>query len=434
MLLDLPTLFTARVSCAALAAAVLGMLAGAPAAHAESAGSDFFQVNTATDGGQEDPDVSDAASGFVIVWESDAEVHEVILGQRYADDGTRVGDNFPVSVGDESQIDPAVARADDFVVVWQNTDGNDIWGQRFNAEGAKVDDPFLVNTHLDDEQELAAIASDSAGNFVVVYESFKWGENGDGDEIVGQRFTSAGVRQDFEFLVNSTRDDDQQDPAVGRQPGGAFLVAWESDDGTGIGENSGIFAQRFDAAGDKQDPEFRVNPVVDGNQESPDVGAWSGGYVVVWVGPDGESNGIWARLYNSIGEHQTDQILVNTFQDADQRHPAVSVFDGGEFVVVWEDDDLGSQAREFDAAGVGLAKQFDISPSDKMQEWPRVQVQEGGYVATWFGAGAEADNDVFGKVCVSGDECAVPEPGSALLGLAALSTLAVLARTRRSRS
>ena len=62
----------------------------------------------------------------------------MIWGQRYDDDGNRVGDNFNVSVFDESQIDPAVSRADDFVVVWQNTNGNDIWGQRFDAQGDLV--------------------------------------------------------------------------------------------------------------------------------------------------------------------------------------------------------------------------------------------------------------------------------------------------------
>ena len=50
----------------------------------------------------------------------------------------------------------------------------------------------------------------------------------------------------LEFKVNTVFSGDQQDPAVGRQPGGGFLVAWESDDAN----NTGIFAQVFDTNGD----------------------------------------------------------------------------------------------------------------------------------------------------------------------------------------
>jgi len=83
------------------------------------------------------------------------------------------------------------------------------------------------------------VASDSQGNFVVVYQSFKHPFDGDGDAIVGQRFTSFNAREGVEFLVNTIREGDQQDPSVGRQPDGDFLVAWESDDTN----NTGIFAQ-----------------------------------------------------------------------------------------------------------------------------------------------------------------------------------------------
>jgi hypothetical protein len=431
MTLDLPAIFTARVSCAALAT-ILVALAGAPPTRAQQAtpDGDPFLVNgpTVTDGGQEDPDISRTGSGYVIVWESDAEVNEVIWGQRYDDDGNRVGNNFAVSLFDESQIDPVVSRADDFVVVWQNTNGNNIWGQRFDAQGDKAGIQFQVNNVVtENEQELPAIASDDQGNFVVVYESFDFAD--DGDEIVGHRFSNIGERQGTEFLVNFIIDDDQQDPSVGRQPGGSFLVAWESDDGEGLGENSGIWAQVFNANGDKLNPpEFRVNQFAEGNQESPDVGAWPGGYVVTWVHEDEAGRGVWARRFDSNGDPLGGNFLVNTIQDLDQRDPAVSVFDGGEFVIVWQDDDFGSQGQEFDAAGEKLGQQFDISLSDKIEEKPRVQVREGGYMPTWFGASAdELDNDVFGRNYI------VPEPGSALLGLAALSTLAVLARTRRSR-
>ena len=198
-----------------------------------------------------------------------------------------------------------------------------------------------------------------------------------------------------EFLVNTVRSGDQQDPAVGRQPDGGFLVAWESDDAN----NTGIFAQLFDFNGVDVGQEFLVNNIQENNQEFVAVGAWSGGYVVAWESfPDGEGRGIFARRFDSNGVPLGDQFLVNTIQDRDQRFPSVSVFDGGEFVIVWQDDDIGSQGQEFDAAGEKLGQQFDISLSDKIEEKPRVQVRAGGYMPTWFGAGEELDTDVFARL------------------------------------
>jgi hypothetical protein len=422
-------ILTARLSCAALVAGILAVLAGALAAHAQPAVPDGlpFLVNTVTDGTQDVPDVSTAGSGFVIVWESDAEFNDAIVGQRYDENSNRVGNQFPVSVSTRSQRLPRVAPAADggFVVVWQDSDGDNILGRRFDAQGNATGHPSQVNLYSEREQEFPAIASDAEGNIVVVYESFKWPIDNDGDAIVGSLFSAVGTRIGTEFLVNTVRSGDQQDPAVGRQPGGGFLVAWESDDAN----NTGIFAQVFDANGDDVGDQFLVNGIQENNQEFAAVGAWSGGYVVAWESfPDFEGRGIFARRFDSNGIPLGDQFLVNNIQDRDQRFPSVSVFDGGEFVIAWEDDDLGAIAREYGADGNPLANQFLVSASDAFQREPRVAVRDGGFVITWFGGGAEIDDDILGRNYV------VPEPGATALGLAALSTLAGLARSRRSRS
>jgi hypothetical protein len=413
-----PRIPNCPASALAIAALATTALAGAPDAAAQPAepDGDPFLVNTVTDGGQEDPDVSQVAAGFAVVWESDAEFNELIWGQLLDQDGNDVGGEFNVSVGDRAQTNPAVARAEDFVVVWQSTEtlGDNILGQRFDAQGSKVGIQFLVNTYTEDGQEFPDVASDGQGNFVAVYESFKFPLDDDGDAIVGQRFSSTAGRQGLEFLVNTVTADDQQDPSVGRQPDGNFLVAWESDDLF----NTGIFAQRFDANGVKQGTEFIVNQIQDENQETPDVGAWPGGYVVAWTSPDEEGTGIWARRFDSDGVALGDQFLVNTIQDRGQRLPSVSVFDGGEFVIVWEDDDFGVAGQEFDASGEKLGDQFQVAVSDAMEERPKVAVRDGGFLTTWFGAGAELDNDVFARNYV-----VVPEPGQLTMLMAGAAFL-----------
>ena len=185
------------VVCAALGTAMLGVLAAAPAAHAQSfqPDGDPFLVNTFTDGFQENADVARTSTGFAVVWESEAEFNELIFGQRFDDTGTRMDGEFLVSPAERSQTEAAVAsRAGGFVVVWQSESGNNIIGQLFDAQGERVGDQGVVNTYKDDLQEFPAIASDAQGNFVVVYESFKWPADGDGDAIVGQLFSTTAVR------------------------------------------------------------------------------------------------------------------------------------------------------------------------------------------------------------------------------------------------
>lgn len=411
---------------AALGVSILATLIGAPASAQPAVADpkDPFLVNTFTDGGQEVPDVARSGSGYVIVWESDAEFNEVIFGQRFDDGGNRLGEEFNVSVGDRNMTNPAVAqRGDGFVVVWQTADEDNIAGQLFDAQGQKVGQQGIVNVYREDTQEFPAIASDAQGNFVVVFESFKWPGDGDGDAIVARLFSSNAQPLTSDFLVNSVIADDQQDPAVGRQPGGSFLVAWESDDSN----NSGIFARIFDADGVPQGLQFEVPVVSENNQETPAVGAWADGYVVAWESPDDEGKGIWARRFDSSGAPLGEgQFLVNTLdQDRDQKFPSVSAYDDGEFVIAWKDDDFGAFAREYNADGTPLGNEFQVGISDPMEEEPKVAVRDGGgFLITWFGAGVELDNDVFGKNYV------VPEPGATALGLAALSTLAGLARRR----
>ena len=68
---------------------------------------------------------------------------------RFDENGNRVGEDFLVGAGEESFRQPAVARADDFVVVWEaGTANQDIVGQLFDAQAKPAGHAGLVNTYL----------------------------------------------------------------------------------------------------------------------------------------------------------------------------------------------------------------------------------------------------------------------------------------------
>ena len=108
----------------------------------------------------------------------------------------------------------------------------------------------LVNTTTADTQTLdynnqKAVAIDANGNYVVVWQSHN--QDGSGWGVYAQRFDVNGNKLGGEFRVNTTTAGDQTNPAVAMDPGGDFVIAWQSTNQDGSGW--GIYAQRYNAAG-----------------------------------------------------------------------------------------------------------------------------------------------------------------------------------------
>jgi hypothetical protein len=128
-----------------------------------------------------------------------------------------------------------------FVVVWMSDeqDGSDwgVFGQRYDSSGAPLGPEFRVDTHTTHFQQSPDVASDPSGNFVVVWNSY---HDGSGTRVFGQRYHSTGARLGREFRVN-TSPVSIADPAVASDSSGNFVVVW-----WGIGDFD-IFGQRFSA-------------------------------------------------------------------------------------------------------------------------------------------------------------------------------------------
>jgi hypothetical protein len=71
---------------------------------------------------------------------------------------------------------------------------------------------FRVNTTTAYYKESPCIAMDAAGNFVIAWTDY--GQDGDGDGIYAQRYNNNGAAVGSEFRVNTTTTSDQSDPSV----------------------------------------------------------------------------------------------------------------------------------------------------------------------------------------------------------------------------
>ncbi len=152
-----------------------------------------FQINSYTTGRQGSPWVAaDTVGNFVVVWDSDwsngPDPYVSIQGQRFAADGSPLGSEFQVnSYTTGGQTHPMVSAdpAGNFVVVWssEGSDGTDIRGQQYAADGSPTGCEFQVNT-TPCVQILPWVAMDSEGDFIVV-----WQNAGSAGMIQGQRFS-----------------------------------------------------------------------------------------------------------------------------------------------------------------------------------------------------------------------------------------------------
>jgi hypothetical protein len=134
------------------------------------------------------------------------------------------------------------------------------------------------------------------------------------------------------------------------------MVGWTSQNGQD-GSYAGVFAQAFDGAGAPVGPEFQVNTFTTFNQAYPAVGATGGGeFLVVWgdqqeglLTPDGNA-GIFGRRFSAAGQPVDAEFHVNTYVTARQVFPDVAASTAGRFVVSWlsnlqDGDGYGVAAR-----------------------------------------------------------------------------------------
>ncbi len=106
-----------------------------------------------------------------------------------------------------------------------------------------------VNTYTTNDQQYPSVAMDASGNFVIAWHSD--GQDGDGLGVYAQRYDSAGNPVGAEFRVNTYTTSAQGSPSVAMNADGNFVIAWESwQDGSGYG----IFMKRYAS------PDILVSP------------------------------------------------------------------------------------------------------------------------------------------------------------------------------
>ena len=137
----------------------------------------------------------------------------------------------------------AMSDAGEFVIVWssfgQDGSGFGVFGQRFDSAGIPQGSEFQVNTFTNNDQNLASVAMDAAGNFVIAWQSEgSPGTDSYSSSIQARRYASDGSAVGDQFQVNTYTSSFQFAPAIAQAAGGEFVVAWTSNGSGGTDTSS----------------------------------------------------------------------------------------------------------------------------------------------------------------------------------------------------
>jgi protocatechuate 3,4-dioxygenase beta subunit len=338
---------------------------------------------------QNAPSIAENSSGaFVIAWEGSEATGTApdIYAQPFDATGAALGPRFPVnSVTAGPQVKPVVAidSAGGFVVAWQSPDasGAGIFARRFDAAGAPLAAEFPVNTTSAADQTVPSVAMLPNGGFVIAWTSNT--QDGSGLGIYARRFDANANPITGEFLINTTTAGDQTGVSLAIRPDGAFWAAWRNV------PDASIRAQLFDSSGVRAGPEVLVGtntlvaPMVAVDPLGDCVVAWS------------NSGSIFARRLGPIGDQVGLAYKVNTLTSTGT--PSLAMDAQGNYVIVYttgvgDGDKLGVLAQRYSASGLAEGSEVQVNTfTTGDQQTPVVAMDAAGnFTAAWTSNGQNA--------------------------------------------
>lgn len=193
----------------------------------------------------------DSAGNFVAAWDDNA---SSIYAQRYDSGGRAVGSritaNAGLTAGTNWESNVAMGAAGDFVVTWFNQQYpvNQQYAQAFNATGSPRGSAFTFGSPTEIP---TSIAVEGNGDFILAWAT-DWASPYSGDaDILAQRYTADGVAKEAVVPVNTTTAGDQVVPSVAVDSAGGFVVVWNTPvlqanaPSTAILLDCEVYGQRF---------------------------------------------------------------------------------------------------------------------------------------------------------------------------------------------
>ncbi|MFC2089008.1 T9SS type A sorting domain-containing protein, partial [Calditrichota bacterium] len=372
-----------------------------------SLGSNFKVNDDIVNAYQDYPSIAaDDSGNFVITWQDSRidSCNQDIYAQYYSSDGSALGNNFKVNddSGPTDQWRPSAAidGSGNFVITWGDnrnggTDYSDIYAQRYAADGTALGNNFKINDNIVNAWLGGpSIVTDNSGNFVIAWTDER---NGNRD-IYAQRYYSNGTSLGNNFKINDDSGTaDQVRSAICSDDSGSFVITWR-DQRNGLYD---IYAQRFSIDGNAVGNNFKVNDFGGSTQQDPPSIAadGSGNFIVVWLDlrnhhsgiNDLKNSDIYAQRYASDGTTLGSNFKINDdVESIDQESPSIAADGSGNFVVAWLDyrngcPDIFAQFQSSDGTALGSNFKVNDDTLGAYKLSPFITANNNGYFTiTWY--------------------------------------------------
>ena len=210
----------------------------------------------------------------------------MVLARRFDAAGNELNPEFTLNTTTAgTQYNPRLAALSggQFVAVYGDASGNDgssygVFSRVFNANGTQAVAEQVVSTTISGQQSGHDVAALAGGGYVAAW----WSAD---NQLYGQRFDAAGAKLAGEFRISTVDTAPNNNfVRVTALASGGFVAAWDAN-------GYEVYIQQFDAAGNKVDGPTQVNTTTASTQYYADVAAiGSGGnFVVTWAGYDQEA-------------------------------------------------------------------------------------------------------------------------------------------------
>jgi len=200
-----------------------------------------------------------------------------------------------------------------------------------------------------------------------------------------------------ELLVNTTTARNQSAPALAAAPDGRSVAVWVHELSS---SDNDIYAQRFNASGNKIGAEIRV-AISSRVEKQPDVAMDSSGdFVVTWVDQvSSNDTDIKAQRFSSTGALRGSTIIVAS-DSKNEEIPTIGIDSNGNFVIAWQlqfnASDRDVLAKRFLDNGT-MASSFVVANSSTVvEDYPDVAVAPDGRFAVSYGVDS-GNRDVIVK-------------------------------------
>lgn len=253
----------------------------------------------------------------------------------------------------------------------------------------------LVNTFTPGLQEAPAVGVDPQGNYVIAWDGYgKSVQNFTG--IYAQRYNALGVAEGAAFQVNTGTTANATMASVAMDSNGDFVIAWQA----GSAQSASVYFQRYNAAGVAQGGNVKVNPATIAAAEPKVAMDSAGDFAIAWQTnyQDSSGYGIFAQRYTSSGAATGATLQVNTFTAGDQTNPVIDMDSIGEFVVAWQsygEDGSGEGifARRYNAAGTPSSAEFQVNTfTTGNQVLPSLALDsQGDFIIAWSSQGQDGN-------------------------------------------